>query len=245
MVTPNGARYLVVNADDFGMWPAVNDGIVDSHRHGIVTSASLMVLRPAAEQAASCAAALPGLGVGLHADLGEWVHGPEGWVERYRVVDVEDDRAVAAEVQRQLARFRSLVGRDPTHLDSHQHAHRQEPVRSVMKRLADELGVPLREHSEARYEGAFYGQARHGEPYPEGISVEALCALLDRLPEGWTELGCHPGREPVDDAYGPERALELAALCDSRVRDRLEAGGIVLRTFAELAELREDDTPRR
>jgi predicted glycoside hydrolase/deacetylase ChbG (UPF0249 family) len=241
-VTPLGARYLVVNADDFGMASSVNDGIAEAHRDGIVTSASLMVLRPAAAEAASRARAMPSLSVGLHVDLGEWVCHSGEWIERYRVVDVEDERAVAAQVERQLGRFRSLVGRDPTHLDSHQHAHRHEPARSVMKELADELGVPLREHSQARYEGAFYGQARHGEPYLEGISVEALCALLDDLPDGWTELGCHPGRGPVDDAYGPERALELAALCDPRVRQHLEARAITLRSFAPLREV---ETPRR
>ena len=237
-----GARYLVVNADDFGMSPAVNDGIAEAHRRGIVTSASLMVLRPAAEQAASAARDMPGLGVGLHVDLGEWVHGEDGWTERYRVVDVEDDLAVAAEVQRQLARFEALVGRAPTHLDSHQHAHRHEPVRAVMCEVADDLGVPLREHSAVRYEGAFYGQAGHGEPYPEGITVEALGAIIDRLPEGWTELGCHPGRGAVDDPYGPERAVELEALCDPQVRRRMEARGITLRTFADLPEV---ETPRR
>ena len=36
-------RYLIVNADDFGMGRGVNDGIIKSHEHGIVTSASLMV----------------------------------------------------------------------------------------------------------------------------------------------------------------------------------------------------------
>lgn len=240
-MTPGGARYLVVNADDFGMAPAVNDGIARAHRHGIVTSASLMVLRPAAPQAAFYARGLPGLSVGLHVDLGEWVPGGDGWIPRHRVVDVEDEGAVAGEVQRQLARFRSLVGRAPTHLDSHQHVHRHEPVRSVMRAIADDLGLPLREHSGVRYEGAFYGQAGRGEPYPQGITVDALCAVLDRVPEGWTELGCHPGGA-VDDPYGPERALELEALCDPRVRKRLDAEGITLRTFTELREV---GTPHR
>ena len=43
---------LIVNADDFGLSEGVNRGIIEAHERGIVTSASLMVLRPAAASAA-------------------------------------------------------------------------------------------------------------------------------------------------------------------------------------------------
>ena len=33
---------LIVNADDFGLHSAVNAGIIDGHRRGIITSTSLM-----------------------------------------------------------------------------------------------------------------------------------------------------------------------------------------------------------
>ena len=62
-------RTLVVNADDFGASSGVNRGIVHSHVHGIVTSASLMVDGPAAEPAVELALEHPELGVGLHWDL--------------------------------------------------------------------------------------------------------------------------------------------------------------------------------
>ena len=42
-------RYLIVNGDDFGLSPGVSRGIIEAHRHGILTSTSLMVDRPAAE----------------------------------------------------------------------------------------------------------------------------------------------------------------------------------------------------
>ena len=50
-------RYLIVNADDFGLSPGVNRGVVQAHERGIVTSASLMVRQPAAGAAAACARA--------------------------------------------------------------------------------------------------------------------------------------------------------------------------------------------
>ncbi len=224
-------RFLVVNADDFGKATGINEGIVQAHRHGIVTSASLMVRGPAATDAASYAKRAVAFSVGLHLDLGEWAFQAGGWVERYRVTDVADRRAVIEEVADQLDRFQDLVARAPSHLDSHQHVHRHEPVRSVLLEVAARLGVPLRGHSGVRYQGEFYGQGGRGEPYPAGITVDALLAIAQRLDEGWTELGCHPGAGPVDDVYGAEREQELHTLCHPRVRAGLGGLGVGLRTF--------------
>jgi hypothetical protein len=41
-VKTRSERFLIVNADDFGMSDSVNRGIVDSHTEGVVTSASLL-----------------------------------------------------------------------------------------------------------------------------------------------------------------------------------------------------------
>ena len=46
-------KYLIVNADDFGLSPGANRGIMGAHEHGIVTSASLMVRWPVAAEAAA------------------------------------------------------------------------------------------------------------------------------------------------------------------------------------------------
>ncbi|MGA2658858.1 MAG: ChbG/HpnK family deacetylase, partial [Verrucomicrobiota bacterium] len=54
-------RGLIVNADDFGLDPGVNRGIIKSHEYGIVTSASLMVRWPAAAEAAAYAREHPEL----------------------------------------------------------------------------------------------------------------------------------------------------------------------------------------
>jgi hypothetical protein len=48
-------RLLIVNADDLGCSRGVNRGIIEAHERGIVTSASLMVNRPAASEAAEYA----------------------------------------------------------------------------------------------------------------------------------------------------------------------------------------------
>src|SRR5262245_55874740 len=152
----NDRRYLIVNADDFGYSEGVNRGIVEAHQRGIVTSASLMVRQPAAHEAAIAANDCAGLSLGLHLDLGEWAYRSDAWIEVYRVVDLHERAAVEREIQRQAEAFLELAGRKPTHLDSHQHVHRQEPVRSVLNDLAQQLQVPLRHHSPlVNYCGAF------------------------------------------------------------------------------------------
>ena len=93
-----------------------------------------------------------------------------------------------------LAAFRQLAGGDPTHLDSHQHVHLREPLRSVLIELAAELAVPLRHNDpRIRYNGDFYGQTGEGRLLPEAISVEALIDIFAALPSGATELACHNG----------------------------------------------------
>jgi len=233
----SAARRLIVNADDFGLSVGVNRGVAQAHEHGILTSASLMVRAEHAPDAAAYAHAHPALSVGLHVDLYEWHYTGEHWVAAYEHVPPDDATAVGAEVAAQCERFCALTGREPTHLDAHQHAHREEPAKSIVLEFARRFGVPVRSFTPGlRYEGGFYGQAGKGEPWPEGITVEALCRLLRALPPGATELGCHPA---IDDesgsTYSAERTVETATLCDPRVRDVLREEDIALRSYRDWA----------
>ena len=230
-------RYLIVNADDFGRSTTINRGVIEAHGGGIVTSASLMVRWPAAVDAASYAREHQDLALGLHFDLGEWVYREGTWLPAYEVVPAHDSRAIKEEAARQIAAFRHLLGRDPTHLDSHQHVHLREPVRSVMVEVAGKLAVPLRHHDpRIRYNGEFYGQTGEGQSLPGAISVDALIDILAALPYGATELACHPGLDDeLQSTYRGERMQELGVLCDPRVRATLAAEEIELCSFTSEA----------
>jgi chitin disaccharide deacetylase len=230
-------RYLILNADDFGQSPGVNRGIIEAHERGIVTSASLMVRWPAAGEAAAYGLEHPDLSLGLHFDFWEWTCRRRTWAPLYQVVPEDDVEAVAHEASRQMAAFRRLVGRDPTHIDSHQHAHRKDPLSQIFLELASRLGVPLRGFSsKIGYCGAFYGQSDDGRPWPRGISVKGLIEVVAKLRPGFTELGCHPGyAEDLNSMYRRERQREIETLCDPRVRAAITDMGIAVCSFRDMA----------
>lgn len=233
------ARTVVVNADDFGLTPGVNRGIVEAHIEGIVTSTSAMVRQPAAPHAAELATAHPELGVGLHVDLGEWAFTGGRWQALYTVVDTEDGAAVASEVDHQVRSFHALFGRPPTHLDSHQHVHQSSPVRETLTAVAAELGIPLRGNGVVRYVGDFYGQLSKGDPHHDAITVDALVTLLGSLPPGVSEIACHPGYTEgltsTGTMYVAEREQELRVLCDPRVAAGAAEAGVELVSFVGLS----------
>lgn len=228
-------RRLVVNADDFGLSPGVNEGVIRAHRNGIVTSTSLMVRQPAAAEAAALARENPRLGVGLHVDVGEWRHDGADWVPVYARVDLDDFDEIAREVDAQLRLFEEIMRARPTHLDSHQHVHRRDPLIGLLLERADRLGVPVRHLTpDIRYEGRFYGQTDEGARLAGQVSIEALCQLIIELGPGVTELCCHPAvSADIDTAYRDERLMELAALCDPAARRTVADADVVLCTFAE------------
>lgn len=231
-------RRLIVNADDLGQSRGINQGIAEAAGRGIVTSASLMVRWPAAADAVQWAATRPQVSIGLHVDLGEWTYQDGAWAEVYRVVEPDDAEGVDEELSRQLGAFLRLVGRPPTHLDSHQHVHQKEPLRSQMLAVAARLAVPLRGMTDSiNHCGSFYGQWGAGNPYPEGITLSAFLSLVDGLPEGTTELGCHPGADglsDVDSMYVVERSTERMVICDPILPSELGRRGIQLCSFADV-----------
>jgi chitin disaccharide deacetylase len=211
-------RRLIVNADDFGLTAGVNEGIIEAHVKGIVTSTSLMVDRPAAADAARLARAHPALSVGLH------------YVEDRPEIDEPGHAALTFAAQ--LDRFRELTSSDPTHVDSHHHVHLTHM--DMFAPLVEPLGVPLRGDGRARLIIAFYGQPRRGVVELERVRAPFLLELL--ATEGtdeFNELGCHPARVTADlvSSYVGEREVELSTLTEPGLRTRIEALGLQLVSF--------------
>ena len=251
------ARRLIVNADDFGRSAGVSRGIIRAHRDGIVTSTTFMANAPNAQDAAALARATPTLDIGVHlvltyarpltdpALIPSLVRddGSFGRPSELTRRDIVRDQALI-EYRAQFARARELVGRDPTHVDTHHWVHDHPALSWAVCQLAVETGAAARAHTprqrdEYRAKGVrttdhFVRDFQH----PGHIEVADLLAVIARLEDGVTELMCHPGEPDPElvatSAYARERPIELRTLTDPRVRRALEQSGIALTTFAAL-----------
>jgi hypothetical protein len=216
-------RTLIINGDDFGLSPGVNDGIIEAHSHGVLTSASLMVLAPGAQAAAKLANSHPELSVGLH------------FVDDSPQLD--DPTYAADHFATQLERFRALTGGDPTHIDSHHHVHAKDGRIATFARLVEPLGVPLRLAGQVRYIGGFYAHTRPGVSNLRFVSPEYLVHVVaNETFEGFNELGCHPALQgDFESSYLYEREVELATLTEPGLREELEHLGVGLASFHDWA----------
>jgi hopanoid biosynthesis associated protein HpnK len=149
---------LIVNADDFGRSKSINQAVIEAHRNGILTTASLMVNEPSAENAAELARQNPKLGVGLHLSLicgaaaldpkeipglavngGHFSDNPAAAGARYffhRSLQAELEREIFA----QFARFRA-TGLPLDHVNGHLHFHLHPTVLRILLRNSKSWGI--------------------------------------------------------------------------------------------------------
>jgi predicted glycoside hydrolase/deacetylase ChbG (UPF0249 family) len=214
-------RLLIVNGDDFGLARGVNEGIIEAHTNGILTSTSLMVLEPAASEAAALAAVHPELSVGLH------------FVED-GTADLDEPADVARSFHSQLEWFRELMGRDPSHIDSHHHVHTGNERLATFKALVEPLGVPLRNDGQVAYVGGFWPEWEPGVRNLDHIRRPFLRQLVEtEVCDGFTEIACHPARvtQDLESSYLHERELELQTLTEDGLRQELDAAGVKLVSY--------------
>ena len=245
-------RRLIVNADDFGLTPGVSAGILAAHRHGIVTSTTVLVTADVDRETAR-AAARSGLGVGLHVNLtlgrpltgarslvdgaGRFVRDARHAAARAEVKDVEK------EIEAQVDKFTTIIGRTPTHLDSHHHIGLHAPVGEALLAAARRLGVAVRSQNalaRARARGAGLRTPDHffGESGPDAYwSPARTRALLRGLPPGISEFMTHPGwcdAALAYSRYGRQRETELCGLGAPAARAAAAGLGITLCHFGSL-----------
>jgi predicted glycoside hydrolase/deacetylase ChbG (UPF0249 family) len=258
--------YLIVNADDFGWTRDVNEGIVYAHRNGILTATTLMAGGAEFDHAVRLAKETPSLDIGCHLTLLQGASALTGKplpkdIPALLQAIVSHRIDIYSELSAQVRKI-VAAGIAPTHLDAHKHTHVLPPVASAIARIVRESGIRwVRKpfdfgglagwsarlmHTQRnslqrklREAGAMTTDHFAGFALTGYLDEAKLLELLERLPEGSTELMCHPGfcRDQLrasSTRLKESREIELRALTSPAVRAALEARSIRLTTFAQL-----------
>ncbi|MFP3719345.1 chitin disaccharide deacetylase [Niallia circulans] len=237
--------YLIVNADDFGLSKGVNYGIIDAHVSGIVTSTTLMVNMPAAKHASSLAKKYPFLGVGVHLNLtaGKPIHqnvpslvNQKGYFHsKKEVLNKANVIEIEKELRAQINEFYTF-GLNPTHIDTHHNLHGTEPVSSIVKVLAEEYRLPIRQLN--KDDSAINTLEFCSKFHDDNASYETLLDIFERASVTPLEMMCHPGF--VDQqllnhsSYNIQRIKELGILTDPFTITAIQKASIQLISYKEL-----------
>ena len=247
---------LIVNADDFGYSKGVNLGIIEAHREGIVTSATMMVNMAGFTHAAGLAKENPGLGVGIHLvlDCGSPVSQevPSLIDEQGRFRRGQDHLSAAnadqlrRELKAQIETFQAS-GLKLTHIDSHHHVHAHEEVLPIVLQLAEEYELPVRNPwTLTPSEQVNWPQIKTTEGfmhrfYGDDLSVDTLISILDEIDQAGfstVEMMTHPAflDEEVltGSSYNHQRAKELQILTAPQIKEYVQKQKIQLVNFNQL-----------
>jgi hypothetical protein len=243
-------RTLVVQADDYGMCPAVTDGILDAFRAGVVTEASLMVPAPDAQRAIWLARQA-GLPLGAHLVLAcEWDglrYFPLTPAATLRALDgaflpgVAELRAVAdrqeawTELRAQL-RAAEIAGVRLRHMESHVGVFDAQ----VLADLSAEFGLPCRDEVPSPGLPMPVDSLWHLSVRPVPTKLDDLLEHLAGLPPGRHMVVAHPAvdRPELGTLVAPDsprwkwardiRTSDLRTLLDPRFRQACDDLGIAL-----------------
>ena len=151
-------KQLIINADDFGLHPLINRGIIKGHSEGIITSTSLMPSAPYFDEAVQLAKANPSLGVGIHLTLvggvkpactsgvnslltagGVFAEDYTVFAKKWYTGSIKKNELVK-ELETQIEKVLA-AGIKPTHIDSHQHMHVLPGIAGIVVRLCEKYGI--------------------------------------------------------------------------------------------------------
>jgi chitin disaccharide deacetylase len=151
-------KQLIVTADDFGLTEKVNEGIIEAHRDGIVTTTSLMANGGAFEDAIGRARETPSLAIGVHLNLtqgptisakhfvpslvdgdGQMKTTPIALGKKIAIGKISLEQAeleLRAQIEKILAAEVKI-----THLDGHKHIQLLPGIFEIVLKLAREFGI--------------------------------------------------------------------------------------------------------
>ncbi|EKO3827212.1 chitin disaccharide deacetylase [Vibrio harveyi] len=240
---------VIFNADDFGLTPGVNKGIIKAHQQGVVQSTTMMVGMDAERHAIELAKQNPNLNVGVHLRFTTGIpltghpnltRGQTQFVsydELWKIQDFEEE-VVYQEAVAQVEAFLKL-GLPLSHLDSHHHAHTHPQLLPVIRKVAQKYKVPLRGSGLCHIENSvkYYFTA---EFYDQGVSLEAIMKHLLSLKAQYdvVEVMCHPAEADQSllskSSYAQQREVELQVLTSPVFKQELAQHGMAITDYSAL-----------
>lgn len=203
-----------MNADDFGLTSGVNKAIIELHKAGALTSATLMARASATDEAIELARATPSLGVGCHVVLvdGEPILPPDelptlsdpvagcfyptlGKFVRRLLAREFSAREIEAEAAGQIA-FLKSKGVQLTHIDTHKHAHMFPAVLRPVLRAARAAGIHAVRNP---FEPSWSARATAGAPPLRRTQVSFLRLLFEST---FRRIVAEEGFSSTDGAIG-------------------------------------------
>ena len=203
MAPPESGSRLIFNADDFGRSESINEAVIQAHRRGLLTTASLMVNEDAFEAAVEMARLNPRLGVGLHLTLicghsalshdkvpglvneqAQFTDNPVSAGFRY-FFEKGLRKQIKAELEAQFRKFRA-TGLSLDHVNGHLHMHLHPVVFKILMEHAAEWGISRMRWTRDPFwlnarlaSGRWFYRALHATIY-QVLSAKALQSLEER-----------------------------------------------------------------
>lgn len=200
---------LIVNADDFGLSAGVNRAILELHRAGAVTSATLMARALATDEAIELARATPSLGVGCHVVLLDGMPvalelptlAPNGslpptlgaFLKKLLTGRIREEE-IELEARSQIAALQQR-GVRLTHIDTHKHTHMFARVLRPVLRAAKSCGIRAVRNP---FEPAWSVAATPGAPWLRRTQVN----LLRKLEGSFRRIVAEEGFTSTDGSIG-------------------------------------------
>jgi len=190
-------KRVIINGDDYGYTSEKNEGILKSHKEGILTSTTVMTNIISKEAIDKILQHKNSLGIGLHLNLtkGKPISSPEEvptllnedkemfrptiW-ERKAWDDFGDSKSIAEvelEFNKQLKRFRDILNIEPSHIDSHHFITSHKKIFPVMIKIAKENDLPIRLPAWIRKEDKYELEAELVKKAKEQCKTTDYCIL--------------------------------------------------------------------
>lgn len=244
---------LIINADDLGFSKGVNLGIIEAHKNGVVSSATLMVNMEGTKHAVKLVEKNKDLGVGIHfvLDMGlpvnrnvpSLLNSNGRFLSRELLLKKANPEEIEIELESQL---KKIIDFDinPTHIDSHHHIHESELVFPIVKKIAKKYKLPIRRfNTESKkinssdniktvdyFSDEFYG---------ENFNDNSMYKILNKAQFYKTaEIMTHPAY--VDNSllegssYNVQRVQELAILTGLKLKNYIKENEFTIINYKNL-----------